>query len=106
MVITQQEIRERLMAHHDYNVREAASAAAKLSALQPALQEPFEHWWKTGKLPELNVEGFTAQELIEERGMTPPAAILVLDWLLREPTVARLALQRKVDYVTQPDQEE
>ena len=106
MVITQQQIEERLMARYGYNEREAASAAAKLSALQPALQEAFLRWWETAELPEMEVEGYTAQELIEDKGMMPPAAILALDWLMRQPDVARAALERKVDYIERPQREE
>ena len=47
----------------------------------------------------MEVEGYTAQRLMQERHMKPVAAFLTLDWLLKEPAAALKALARPYDVV-------
>lgn len=42
--------------------------------------------------PTISVEGYSCRQLEEEYGMTVVAALLTLDWLIREPEEAKQAL--------------
>jgi len=90
----------RLMAEHGYPARGAELIAEQVLVATPAVRQAFAHWWETGDLPELSVEGYTAQRLIAEHGMNPVAAILTLDWIARDPTNAMAAVRRGHDRVS------
>jgi len=95
---TENEIKARLRVM-GYPERRIEGVTQKLTQLQPQLQEPFERWFETGELPKLEVEGFNADRLIGNMGMNPAAVFLSLDWLLREPALAKGHLDRGHDYV-------
>lgn len=64
------------------------------------LHESFARWWETGELPTVGVGSCTAEHLVKERSLTPLAALLTLDWLLREPEAARIAIECGQDRVS------
>ena len=82
-----------------YSVREADQAAEKIEKMAPQLRRGLEQWFQTGQLADISAGGFTAAELTEQRGMTVPAAFLVMDWYLREPEEAGQALASMPDQV-------
>ena len=90
---------ERLTNEWGYPAYDAELMAEDIERLQPMLREPFEHWWNTGELPTVEVEGYTAASLTTEHDLTPPAAMTTLDWLLREPEVAKATIQRGYDRI-------
>lgn len=65
------------------------------SLSRSGLHESFARWWETGELPTVEVEGYTAGRLAKERSLNPMAALLTLDWLLREPEAARAAIRAR-----------
>lgn len=85
------------LKRNEYPDASAVSAAAKLDALPTDLQEALLRWDKSGELPDLEAEGFTLRELMDYKGLTEIAAILMLDWLRREPEAAKLALAEPAD---------
>lgn len=80
-----------------YTRPEAEQAAAKIERMAPRLLGQLDQWFRTGSLPEDVYEGFSAAELVAERGFTVPAAFLYLDWVLREPEAAKAALADMAD---------
>lgn len=72
------------------------SAALKLDSMASDLQEMLLGWDRTGDMPDTEVEGFTVRELMEYKGMNEIAAVLMLDWLRRDPEEAKLALAEPV----------
>ena len=82
-----------------YTHPEAEQAAMKIERMAPWLLEQLDQWFRTGSLPEEEYEGFTVAELVDERGFTVPAAFLYLDWLMKEPEAAKLALADMADGV-------
>ena len=87
----------RLIGEFGYSPHAADIAARELVAATPRIQEAFYHWWKTGKVSALEVEGYNAQRLADEHGMNPIAGFLTLDWLLKEPKAALSSLARGHD---------
>jgi hypothetical protein len=90
---------ERLEKEFGYPKRGAEFVADKILALNPSLKSAFEDWWYTGELPDDEIEGYTVDKLMKEHSMNPVAAILTLDWLLREPERAKASLDRGHDIV-------
>jgi hypothetical protein len=65
----------------------------------PEVKDAFTTWWQDGTLPFLEVEDYSVSTLIEEHDMNPIAAFLTLDWLAREPHLAKKSLRKGHDYV-------
>lgn len=97
--LTANDLLPRLMAEFNYPPKGAQIVADKLVACTSLIKEIFSHWWQTGELSNIQVEGYTIQQLIEQHSMKPIAAILTLDWLARDPVAAQASLKRKHDYV-------
>lgn len=81
---------------NEYPETAVYSAALKLNNMSPDLQEILWHWDQTGDMPDVEAEGFTVQELMEYKGLNEIAAVLMLDWIRREPEDAKLALAEPI----------
>ena len=64
--------------------------------LQPIVAESFESWLYQGKLPNIEIEGYTYSILVNDYGMKPVGAFLTLDWLCRDPQKAILSLKKGI----------
>lgn len=93
------ELTKRLTNELGYPPSGAPLMADKIERLRPELHEAFGLWWSTGELPRVEVEGYTVARLVKEHNLNPLAALLTLDWLLREPEVAKAAIDRGHDRV-------
>lgn len=101
-VPSRQELTGRLTSELSYTPAGAELIADKIESLQPRLREAFESWWETGELPAVEVEGYTVERLVREHSLKPLAALLTLDWLLREPRVAKATIERGHDRIGAP----
>ncbi len=90
----------RLVSEFGYNDGGAALVAAKLANLHGELAEIVERWWRDGATIHFSVRGYTVQSLMADSAMNPIAAILTLDWLLREPDKAERAIRHGHDRIT------
>lgn len=86
-----------LTTGYGYSPRGARLVAKRLAAGSPAIQAAFREWLEGGAVPNLAAEGYTMSVLMEQHAMTPIAALLTLDWLLREPAPARASLAKGHD---------
>ena len=93
----------RLVHGFGYSPQGAGLVATKLASCAPVVQQAFEQWWTTGRLPDLMVEEYDVARLAKEHNMRPVAALLTLDWLLREPAKARASLGRGHDWIGHAD---
>lgn len=89
-----------------YESRTGAQAAAiKIESMQPDLRAAFFQWSETGQLPDLlpiiteGVEGVSIPDLVKRLGLSIPAAFLMLDWLIRDPNNAKIALANPIDQI-------
>jgi hypothetical protein len=90
----------RLTSEFGYPLQGARLVADKLSTSAPEIRNAFLAWWTGGDLPSVEIGGFTLRWLMEERGMKPIAALLTLDWVMREPEVAAKSLRKGYDTIT------
>lgn len=94
-----EEIVTRLMADYGYPRNGAQLVALKLGQLQVPLAKQVEKWWVTHEPIMLEVEGHSVETLKRDHGLNDIAAILTLDWLIRDPNGAQAALARGHDSV-------
>jgi hypothetical protein len=84
--------------------RRVDDLAERLAAVDDSLA-PLVAAWLDGadaddeRLAAVLVEGSSVRSLTDRYSMTVPAAIVTLDWLLRDPDTAAAALARGVDRV-------
>ena len=93
------ELKLDLMHQFGYSSRAAEIVSGQLLHSSPVIQEAFRAWRLSGTQPDMCVAGYTVDRLTHEHGMTAVAALLTLDWLIREPEKAVASLHRGHDHV-------
>jgi|SRR3990172_3538034 len=89
----------RLVSEFSYPQAGAQLVADKLVSCSPEIRVAFLELWNTGRLTEMQIEGYTVQRLMTEHHMKPIAAFLTLDWLRRDPQKALASLKKGHDKV-------
>lgn len=97
------QIWKQILRAHNYPEASIASTATKLEAMPDTLKKALLDWHETGDLADLSVEGISTHQLMGIFGFAEIAAILMLDWLLREPDEAKYALAQPVTRVVVDD---
>lgn len=69
---------------------------AKLNVLHPTVNAAFSEWLLNGTIPDLTIEEYSYTILVNDFGMKPVGAFLTLDWLVKEPEDARMALKKGI----------
>ncbi|PLS68089.1 MAG: hypothetical protein CV045_09900 [Cyanobacteria bacterium M5B4] len=103
MEITEAVLIPHLMSELGYSYQGAQLVVVKLRQSAPEIQAAFRVWWESGHIPELEVETYSVARLMQHHSMNPIAALLTLDWLIREPAKALASLQRGHDQVRKTD---
>ena len=99
MEITEATLIPQLMSELNYSYQGAQLVVVKLRQSAPEIQAAFTTWWQSGHIPELEVNSYNVERLMQHHSMNPIAALLTLDWLMREPAKALASLQRGHDEV-------
>jgi len=81
----------RLQNELGYSADGASAVSNRIIQARKGVQAAFWRWWWTGEMA-LTVEGYTPDRLVWDHGLTPIAAFLTLDWLLRDPDAAKISL--------------
>lgn len=79
-----------------YPEKQAISVASNLLNINNQLQGGLHLWLATGKETDYQVEGFKLSELKQKFDMTYPAAILTIDWLIKDPETAVKGINRGI----------
>ena len=86
-----------ILIERGYPEKIAASTAVNLSKLTGRLADALKVWLDETKMPEMESHGYTTTSLMEKfRGMTYPAALLTIDWLERDPELAKQAIEKGI----------
>lgn len=68
---------------------------AKIEKLSPQLKPSMYEWLEHELMPVVDVDGYTTAAIMEKfKGMQYPAAILLLDWFLKDPETAKQAINK------------
>jgi len=89
----------RLVNEFGYSPKGAEIVWAKISQLSPMVASEFEKWWLEGQIPDMSIEGYSVQRLMNEHKMNPIAAFLTLDWIVRDSEKALCILAKGKDNV-------
>lgn len=86
---------KQILIERGYPESPAALVAEKLTHISTVLKPALDLWLKDGKETEMSAEGISTSGLMaKQKGMTYPAALLSIDWLLREPMKAKAIIEK------------
>lgn len=77
---------------HNYAQKQATLTAQELMDISECLKPLLVKWMEQNEESDYAAEGFTLLELKQKFDMTYPAALLTIDWLIKEPILAKKAI--------------
>lgn len=80
---------------HGLDDTHAAAVATRLLSTAPRVRGAFLRWWLTGRVDDLEVEGYSLRRLVHDRGMSPIGALLTLSLLAADERVTPQELGRR-----------
>lgn len=83
------------LINQGYNEKSAAMVASEMVMVAPSLY-PLVDGWLNGDETDYECQGYSISGLMKARRMTYPAALLTIDWLIKEPVAAKESLKRGV----------
>lgn len=85
-----------ILISRGYNEASAALLEKKLSSIDPSLNELLEDWLMNETEGDITISGLSLIELMNKFHMKYLAALLSIDWLIREPEKARVAIEQGI----------
>lgn len=82
----------RKLVENRYPEKQAPLVAEELMHLDARLTALLKAWVEDSRETDFEVEGYSVRGLMEKLRMTYPAALLTIDWLIKEPAVAKEAI--------------
>ncbi len=93
--MTNEELRELLVEKYDYRNTQVDGFIKQINAFTPPVAAAFQNWLETGEIDDTSVEGYTVKSIMAKRPMKVVGAYLTLDWLSREPELAKREINDK-----------
>ena len=75
--------------NENYTYSELVHLFKALKSMDNESRKSFVNWFFTGELPDKQVEGISAEYLINNLNCKPLNAFIILDWLKSEPETAK-----------------
>lgn len=85
-----------VLVKRGYEERIASSVAANLSKVSDCLKEALDKWIADETETDFEAEGYTILGLKQKFEMTYPAALLSIDWIIKDPKVAIECIKRGI----------
>ena len=85
-----------ILIERGYPEKQAISVTSDLQAIDSALQNGLQSWLADQTETDYLIEGFKLSDLKQKFDMTYPAALLTVDWLIKEPELAKKSIQRGI----------
>lgn len=74
-----------ILINRGFTKKQASRLAEELSNIDERLKDALDKWLKDGTETEYMAEGFSIIGLKQQYEMTYPAALLSIDWVLKDP---------------------
>ena len=84
------------LVDNNYPEKQAPVVAQELIRMDVKLVLLLEAWMKDGQETDFEAEGFSVVDFRTKYHMTYPAALLTMDWLLKEPVIAKEAISHGI----------
>ena len=90
-----EELIHKTLLERGYDEKAARMVLPDLLGLSEPLKSLLKAWLENEKQhSDYTVAGFSVSEMQKERGMNYPAALLTIDWLIKEPENAKKSLTK------------
>lgn len=86
----------KILIEKGYNEKQALSVANDLSQIDEKLKPALDHWMHDGLEEDYFAEGISLIDLMKQFEMTYPAALLSVDWIIKEPVSALEAIKKGI----------
>ena len=86
---------EKKLTSQGYNNKAASMVATEIVKVDCQLI-PLVERWKNGDEEDYESHGYSIFGLMKSRNMTYPAALLTIDWLIKEPEAAMKSLEKGI----------
>ena len=93
--MTQDNIYHNLIAK-GFPEKAASILAEDLSRVSTELRPCLNVWLESGREVDFSVGGFSIRELMRKYQLQYPAALLSIDWVIKEPAIATAAINKGV----------
>jgi hypothetical protein len=77
-----------------FTSKQAENLSHELSLVDARLEPVLDMWLQDGIETDYSAEGYTIMGLKQQYSMTYPAALLSIDWLLKEPEIAKECINK------------
>lgn len=81
-----------ILSEMDYSPADILHLYYEIKKMDPKIRNWFICWVEDGEYPSDRIEGVTVQQLVEEGGMKPINAFIMIDWLNSDPEAAKYAI--------------
>ena len=85
-----------VLLERGYTDKQVNAVIYDLMIIDESLQEGFSLWLESEKETDYTIQGIALSELRNKFGMTYPAALLTMDWLIKEPEKAIESINRGI----------
>ena len=85
-----------ILIERGYPEKQAVSVASDLQEIDSTLRAGLQSWLADQTETDYLIEGFKLSELKQKFDMIYPAALLTMDWLIKEPELAKKSIQRGI----------
>lgn len=85
-----------LISELGYSDHVANLTADDLVKVKPQLQPALQKWLDSREITNVEILGFSIDQLTKQRGYTFPSALISMDWLLTEPDIAQKELSNEI----------
>lgn len=83
-----------ILINRGFTEKQATRLTEELSNIDERLQKALEKWLKDGTETDFSAEGFSVIGLKQQYEMTYPAALLSIDWVLKDPDNAVICIKK------------
>lgn len=87
---------EKVLVTRGYAPKQAAAIVPDLQKMDVRLKKLLNEWIVSAKETDYAAEGISISSLMKKYKLYYPAALLTIDWLLREPEKAKTAIKRGI----------
>lgn len=87
---------KKVLTERGYTPKQAERVAAELQQIDRCLVNGLQSWLLHGKETDYTIEGITLSVLKQKFEMTYPAALLTMDWIIKEPELAIKSINRGI----------
>ena len=85
-----------VLLERGYTDKQVNAVIYDLMTIDESLKEGFSLWLESEKETDYTIQGIALSELKNKFGMTQPAALLTIDWLIKEPEKAIESINRGI----------